>query len=88
MNIKQKYENAKDKIARHPNCIAAMGGMLIAAAALGYASGKELSGVKKRSGILDAVLGDLADGEKHAVWYNGSTLFVQPEPLSEEDLKN
>ena len=86
MNFKKKYEDAKSKIAEHPNCIAAMGGMLIAAAACGYYSGKQLGVARKRANVLSSILDDLADGEKHAVWLTERKLFVQTAPLSEDDL--
>lgn len=88
MNLKKKYEEVKTKIARHPNCVAAIGSMLITSVALGYYTGKELSKAQKRNRTFDSFLSDIDDGEKHAVWldYENRKLYVQTQPLSEEDL--
>lgn len=86
MDLKKKVSNVKAKIKRHPNCVVAMGSMLITAAALGYYSGKELSKAKGGCRVLIEILDDFADGEKHAAWLDGGYLCIQPEPLSAEDL--
>jgi hypothetical protein len=86
MELKKKLARIKTKIKQHPNCVAAIGSMLVTGAALGYYSGKELSKAKRGSKLLTEILDDFMDGEKHAAWLKDGTLYVQPEPLSEEDL--
>lgn len=87
MDLKKTLSEIKTKIKQHPNCVAAIGSMLVTGAALGYYSGKELSKTKKNGClILTEILDDFADGEKHAAWLDNGTLYVQPEPLSKEDL--
>jgi hypothetical protein len=87
MDLKKKYSQIKTKIKRHPECIAAIGSMLVTGAVLGYCTGKELSKYKKRAHILAHILDDVADGEKHAVWLEDGKFYVETRPLSEEDLK-
>lgn len=87
MDLKKKVSEIKAKIKQHPNCVAAIGSMLVTGAALGYYSGKELSKAKKAGcSVLTDILDDFSDGEKHAAWLDGGTFYVQPEPLSKEDL--
>ena len=88
MNLKKKVSEFKTKIKQHPNCVAAIGSMLITGAALGYYTGKELSKLQKRVNSFDSFLSDIDDGEKHAVWldYENRKLYVQTNPLSQEDL--
>ena len=87
MNLKKKFEETKRKIARHQDCVVVMGSMLVTAGVLGYLTGKELKESKNREcAVLTDILDDFADGEKHATWLKNGTLYVQPEPLSAEDL--
>lgn len=87
MNIKKKFEETKAKLARHQTCVVAIGSMLTTAFVLGYLTQKELNEAKKRQcDVLTDILDDFADGEKHAAWLKDGFLYVQPEPLSEEDL--
>lgn len=86
MDLKKKLSETKAKIKQHPNCVAAIGSMLVTGAVLGYLSGKELSKYKNRFDVLESVLKDIADGEKHAVWLDDKKLYVETRPLSEEDL--
>lgn len=86
MDLKKKLSEIKAKIKQHPNCVAAMGGMLVTAAVLGYHSGKELKYYKVGTHKLVHILDEFADGEKHAAWLDDGHFYVQPEPLSEEDL--
>lgn len=87
MNVKQKFEKAKAKLVRHQNCVVAIGSMLGTAFVLGYLTQKELNEAKKREcRVLTDILDDFVDGEKHAAWLKDGFLYVQPEPLSEEDL--
>lgn len=86
MDLKKKFEETKNKLARHQTCVAAIGSMLVTAGVLGYLTGKELKGKDRGCAVLTDILDDFADGEKHAAWLKDGYLYVQPEPLSAEDL--
>ena len=87
MDLKKKLSEIKTKIKAHPNCVAAIGSMLVTGAALGYYSGKELSKAKKDGcQVLTEILDVFADGEKHAAWLEDGIFHVRPVPLSAEDL--
>jgi hypothetical protein len=86
MDLKKKVSAIKTKIKQHPNCVIAIGSMLITGAALGYYSGKELSKAKAGSRMMTDILEEFADGGKREVWLDGGHIYVQYPPASEEDL--
>jgi len=85
MNLKKKVSEIKYKIKQHPNCVAAIGSMLVTAAALGYYSGKELSNAKAGNRMLASIIDELSDGVKREAWVEDGYIYLQYPGVPEED---